>query len=156
MEFKYYKCENCGNVFKQDEASIHFEYGESPACPSCKSTNLEDVNLCEECESILTDDEKGSTLCKECLFKRVDYEIGYDYIKNNDDLPMFMFEYIFDVKTPEEINKLLMNEIEMMFQRKKVEDFLYNKPLLLNKIKEYIENDLWHFCDYLKEKGVVE
>jgi hypothetical protein len=89
------------------------------------------------------------------LLKFVTYEVGYEYIQRNKDLAMFVFEYIFDVKEPPEVNKLLMDEIEMMFQRKKVEDFLYNKPLLLNKIKEYVENDISAFSDYLKEKGVI-
>lgn len=157
MEFKHYKCESCGNIFEKDEASIYFEYGKFDACPRCKSLEIEEVNLCQECKIPLNNntEEKCCDLCKKCLLKLVDYQIGYDYIVNNEDLTMFIFKYIFDVKEPPEVNELLMNEIKMMFERKKVEDFLYNKPLLLNKIKEYIENDLRAFSDYLKEKGVI-
>jgi hypothetical protein len=38
---------------------------------------------------------------------------------------------------------------------KECEDFLYNKPFLLNKIKDYINENLWAFSDFLKEKGVI-
>ena len=156
MEHTHYYCEDCGNVFLIEEAnSITFDYGVFDGCPRCKGISLTEASICKECENVLTEQEHGCILCKECLFDLVDYQIGYEYITSNKDLPMFMFEYVLGVKEPEKVNELLMNEIKMMFERKKVEDILYNKPLLLDKIKEYIENDLWHFSDYLKEKGVI-
>ncbi len=158
-----YKCE-CGATFSREEAkSIKdrhgFEFGacdEMTVCPHCNSTEFKEAEYCEHCETYQIDVQ--NSICEKCLEKianNIDYEQGLEYINHNKDLPMFVFEYIFDVKEPSEINELLMNEIKMMFQRKKVEDFLYNKPLLLNKIKEYVKADLWSFSDYLKEKGVI-
>ena len=156
-----YKCLSCEGIFED------YELKEMPCketghvyikCPSCGTLDdFEEVESCQICEEYFNKKEIGflNGVCKECLLKFVTYEVGYEYIQRNKDLAMFVFEYIFDVKEPPEVNKLLMDEIEMMFQRKKVEDFLYNKPLLLNKIKEYVENDISAFSDYLKEKGVI-
>lgn len=155
MECTHYECKNCGNVFPKEELKERFEYGRFYVCPRCESDDLKEADLCKECGKVLNENEVGCSLCKDCLFELLDYDIGYNYIVENNELPIFIFEYVFDTQEPEKTSDLLMQELKMMFQRKKVEDLLYNKPLLLNKIKEYIENDLWHFSDYLKEKGVI-
>lgn len=158
-----YKCE-CGRVFTGEEAKKIMDrhgfdfggYDKMSVCPSCNSTEFSEVEYCEHCGTYQA--EIQNHICEKCLEKlanSLDYEQGLEYINYNKDLPMFVFEYIFDVKEPSEVNELLMNEIKMMFHRKKIEDFLYNKPLLLNKIKEYVKADLWSFSDYLKEKGVI-
>ena len=156
MEHTHYKCRNCGNVFLQENAHKVDEInGEYEACPRCEYVNPQEFTPCENCGKEMTDEAIEYGLCKECLIKSADYETAYDFMKSVGDLPLFMFEYVLGVQEPVEMNDLLMQEIEMMFKRHKVEDLLYNKPLLLNKIKEYIEEDLWRFSDYLKEKGVI-
>lgn len=154
MEHTHYKCRNCGSVFRQENAhKVNGIDGEYEACPRCEYVNPHEFTPCENCGKEMTDEEIEYGLCKECLIKLADYETAYDFMKSVEELPLFMFEYVLGVREPVEMNDLLMQEIEMMFKRHKVEDLLYNKPLLLNKIKEFIEEDLCRFSDYLKEKG---
>lgn len=152
-----YFCENCQRIIDESDLNVSGKdanTGEQVvSCPHCKSRQILYICICEECGTILNNKSDICDNCKRKIIDSVDYNIGYEYIIRNNELPFFVFEIIFDCPQPSTVNKLLMNELEMIFQRKKVEDLLYNKPFLLNKIREYINMDFEDFYEFLKEKG---
>lgn len=160
-----YICRSCKKVFESDEVKkleerYGFDYGPAKTfylCPHCSSEEIQEAEYCSHCQEYHIETQNG--ICENCLkekIQNIDYNLGFEYINDYcKELPLFIFEYIFDVEEPAKVNELLMNEIKMMFERKKVEDFLYNKPLLLNKIKEFVEEDFWSFSDFLKGKGEI-
>ena len=67
------KCEDCGEVFKADDAArrpSRLEDGLLPwdgvtLCPFCGSEELVELRKCELCGDPITDDE-SSNLCEDC------------------------------------------------------------------------------------------
>lgn len=65
----YFYCEDCGEIFSEEGARVLWD-GDGRvvtnyyACPSCRSTNIEDASMCEICGKPIPHDKN---ICEDCL-----------------------------------------------------------------------------------------
>lgn len=155
----YYKCVECGNIFEEGEQRHIIEkrgldcppYHEEDVCPVCKGS----YEKVERCECGAFDEILYHGFCENCILGFVDYENSFDYIIEKNELPYFIFNHIFGVDEPKKISPELMEELKMIYKRKKLEDLILQKPVFLGEIKSYIVDDLSDFADFLKKGGWI-
>lgn len=78
------KCNECGNVMTEDEATVRVYYG-SPEeayadfeydyrCSHCGSKEVYPASYCDECELIFFEDQLTDGLCPSCYAMWVEHE----------------------------------------------------------------------------------
>lgn len=101
MSGKYYYCNDCNEIFSEDEAASRRAVEEdcvSPweqimVCPGCLGEDFEEADYCERCGAPIP---PGDTYCDCCeddlygVFDRAVCELGGEYTKAKEDL----LEYI--------------------------------------------------------------
>lgn len=102
---------------------------------------------CECCNMWVEDTTNG--VCESCiddLTNSMTLEDTIEYAKhcNKDDFFILMTEYIFDKETAANTLAEMAIAIKFLYKEK------YKK-----QIKEFIDNDIYHFLDYLKKKGEI-
>lgn len=137
------RCNRCGAITDDCDLETGREYvGEcfgTPAyenvsiCPHCGSSNIEEIELCSECNEVI-EDESYNGLCKSCVLDRVSLtnaiKLG-SYITTKVSINSF-FEYCL---SEEEINQILKRHIQN------------NIDFFMPQIKSYCEEDLDALAD---------
>lgn len=109
-----YKCNNCGHIFEEGEATTWKEshgftdgfYETFAGCPMCRG-DYEETTPCRECLAEKTEEELYNGFCKECLEERLTAEIAVQYLEENALVIDFAFTVLFDVDTPNSTSKAL-------------------------------------------------
>lgn len=80
----YYKCRNCENSFRKEDAGSYFDrVGERSTdgywcmcCPECRSDDIEEAKECDTCGEVFFLDDlieaDGFMYCKECADRVVE------------------------------------------------------------------------------------
>lgn len=78
-----YKCTSCGHIFEEGEQKTYTErhgldtppYEKYEGCPSCGSSDFEEVENCEICGELHPIDELHGGVCDDCIDKcRYDFK----------------------------------------------------------------------------------
>jgi hypothetical protein len=156
----YYKCNCCGHFFEEGEQKKILErhgldyppYEESSVCPVCNG-DYEEMYKCESCGEFTLYEYNG--YCGKCITEMIDYENALDYLIEKKALSFFVFDVIFNVDEPQKMTPELMEELKMIYKRKKIEDLMIQKPVFLGNVKEFISDDIFDFAEFLKDRGEI-
>lgn len=98
---------------------------------------------CDRCDHWVSSTTNG--LCDSCIDERIadtTVEEVIEYAEKNDDLFILLTQYLYNEEQAVEILK------ECAIEAAKTIPTLFK-----NDIKEYIDNDVSHYIEYLDEKG---
>ena len=158
----WYKCNDCGHIFEDGEASCYSEYmGEchgSPAydsfscCPCCGG-DYETAKTCEVCGGVFLYDEMTDGVCDECL-KEAAMKYKYDIAKCFSLSKSVKATYSVSIDwflscmfTPEQINEILYRELVVASSLKPVDctPFIDDDRSWFNECiaEEVKKNDNW-------------
>ena len=110
-----YRCNECGNVFDEDEFKrVRYIGGETEDfCPFCDNDDFEEVEQCDDCGEWFSPNELYGCLhslyCEECLESYATVETALEVGRDNPVEISGFFEQIFTV---EQMEKILMDKAE--------------------------------------------
>ena len=102
---------------------------------------------CDKCEHWVLEEDLLHGICESCvddIITNTTLEQAIDYADKIDDLYTFLTEYLY--------NKELVEQILIDAARSAIK---CNESIFSRDIKEYIENDIDDYLNYLEEKGAL-
>ena len=145
-----YKCLECGHIFDDGEQAVWTEnQGEchgGPAferfsgCPLCKGA-YEETTRCKKCSGEFLEDELYEGLCEDCLRYAVTYDDFLAYLMETEQLPLFMFETVWDTQEPKNVSDKLMVVLREQYLRNKADDLICNKTAFMSLCEKFVIED---------------
>lgn len=160
-----YKCEKCGHVFDGSEAHMFYEDYGLPGgfrqsfcdCPNCGSSEFSEASVCLSCGDVFAEDELYAGIyCIDCLRESIDYETGYEFMRQKCCLSSFIFHWFYECKCCPDLTEKLLEAVKERFRRQVIDDQLTGKTEFLELIRDYIihadgESGAREYADWLKE-----
>ena len=151
-----YKCCDCGHIFDDGEQravkECHSEvdgtcYEEFFVCPVCGGGYEETIH-CGICGGEFTKDELYCGVCEDCLSESITYDNVLQYLLDYHLLDEFMFETWFKSSVPSRISEELEATLQEWFMRLRANDLLCGTSELLDKCREFVEEDAFSKADF--------
>jgi hypothetical protein len=142
-----YICENCGEVFDEDDLVTISEHTEHFGCPCCYEEtdmsccycggNLVEATKCPVCDEYMSDDKQ---ICDDC----------YNSVLADEDKAIETARYVNQEKETVEINSFLWYH----FSKDEIEEILWNSFLeeqnKLKSIQQYYDDNIETLVDTLQ------
>lgn len=151
-----YKCCDCGHIFDDGEQRAVKEYHpevdgtcyeEFFVCPVCGGGYEETIH-CGICGGEFTKDELYCGVCEDCLSEAITYDNVLQYLLDYHLLGEFMFDTWFKSSVPKIISEELEVTLQEWFLRLKANDLLCGTSELLDKCREFVEEDDFSKADF--------
>ena len=162
-----YKCLDCGHIFEDGEQAVWTEnqgechgtpaFEEFSGCPFCKGA-YEETAGCKKCSGEFLEDELYHGLCEECLRDAVTYDDFLAYLTETEQLPLFMFETVWDTQEPKKVSDKLMVVLRDQYLRNKADDLICNKTAFMSLCEKFVMDDNGDdgrndYAEWLKTRG---
>jgi hypothetical protein len=172
-----YICKECGHIFEEGEQKTYVERHDEvdgfpeyfSCCPVCGG-DYEEAVICEACGGAFgqDDDRMVGKWCKDCLLGMVDYDLFKKYLEDGEDLcgsraitdiEWFFFRdlwgmdsyHIRNLGSSIECKTDLFSLYDAYVEGDKLDTQFTGKHPFLDKIKNFIADDIGCFADWLEE-----
>lgn len=112
-----------------------------------KTMEAKGYKKCDMCNYWVLEEDLTFGICDSCvdnIITKTTLSEAIEYADKTDDLYTFVTDYLFNA---EQIKSILVQEAKKALE--------VDKSIFSKDIKEYIENDVCDYLDYLKEKGEI-
>lgn len=102
---------------------------------------------CDTCEHWVLEEDLLHGICESCIddiITKTTLEQTIEYADKRDDLYTFLTDYLYDEKL---VKQLLVDAARYALN--------LNKSIFSRDIKQYLENDIDDYLNYLEEKGAL-
>lgn len=168
------KCINCGNIFDECEAGVHFEYHDELSngefekfnqCPCCGSDEIDKTVRCRGCkEEFLEEELCAGYYCDDCLKENLTYETFLEFATTGvscsdhvDTMEDFVFTEILALTTPYTSSYELKRCCKELYKMEVANEKFLQKKELMDKILSYFSKTPEakdDFAEYLYSKKV--
>ena len=176
-----YICKECGHIFEEGEQQTiverHDEIDGFPeylsVCPMCGG-DYEEAQICEACGGAFAqdDDRFYGKWCKDCLLGMVDYEMFKNYLLDDADkqsyeicdVEWFFFRdlwgmtdaHIRNLGSSPECKADLFSLYDAYVEGDKLDEQFRGQHPFLDKIKNFVADDIYTFAEWLEDHNGKE